>query len=241
LDHLGTPRLITDTAGNPATAKFHTYYPFGEEIARTFTTSYTDRMRLTGHERDLANIAGQGDDLDYMHAKHHNPLIGRFLSTDRVSGNPRAPQSWNRYSYALGRPLLYVDPDGNKARVFRDGNRIRIEIPARYKGIGATPDRIAAFERAVQTKWSGTFGKFEVETKVVPGGFFDNKVHLSDQPSGADRSSNVSYVTAGRFAKIFVEPTDEAQAEVDAQGGPPDVSGRSVRPGDVGAGSRMGG
>jgi hypothetical protein len=73
-DHLGTPRLITDGAGNPATAQFHAYYPYGEELAATYTSAYTERMRFTGHERDLVNLGGQGDDLDYMHARHYGVI-----------------------------------------------------------------------------------------------------------------------------------------------------------------------
>jgi RHS repeat-associated protein len=112
-DHLGTPRLITDATGSPATAKFHTYYPFGEEIAGTYTASYTDRMRFTGHERDLANITGQGDDLDYMHARHYGPVTGRFNSPDPINTSVlESPQRWNKYSYAIGNPLRYVDPNG---------------------------------------------------------------------------------------------------------------------------------
>jgi RHS repeat-associated protein len=111
LDHLGTPRLITDAVGSTA-ATFHTYYPYGQEIAGTFTTAYTDTLRFTGHERDLANLAGQADDLDYMHARHESPVTGRFLSADRSSGLALRPQSWNRYAYALGNPVRNVDLDG---------------------------------------------------------------------------------------------------------------------------------
>lgn len=130
-DHLGTPRLVTDATGNPATASFHTYYPFGQEIAGTFSTAYTDRLRFTGHERDLLNPAGQGDDLDYMHARHYSPVHGRFLSTDRADiislqfGDAqdrnrllefqRQPQGWNRFGYTKGNPLKYVDPNGESA------------------------------------------------------------------------------------------------------------------------------
>ncbi len=112
-DHLGTPRLITNSIGS--IVGFHAYYPFGEEVATTFSTTYTDRQRFTGHERDLANTSGQADDLDYMHARHCSPLIGRFLSVDQHEGELLLPQSWNRYSYALGNPQRYLDPDGNVA------------------------------------------------------------------------------------------------------------------------------
>jgi RHS repeat-associated protein len=108
LDHLGTPRLITRASGDKAA--YHVYYPFGEEA--TAFNQDAERLKFTGHERDLASAAGQGDDLDYMHARHESPVVGRFLSMDLLQGNPNRPQSFNRYSYALGNPLRYVDPNG---------------------------------------------------------------------------------------------------------------------------------
>jgi RHS repeat-associated protein len=108
LDHLGTPRLITSVSGTQVA--YHVYYPFGEEA--TAFNQDTERMKFTGHERDLASPNGPGDDLDYMHARHESPVTGRFLSVDQFISDLAKPQSWNRYSYALGNPLLYVDPDG---------------------------------------------------------------------------------------------------------------------------------
>lgn len=107
VDHLGTPRLITDRFGNQVS--FHRYYPFGKEQT---ALQEGERMKFTGHERDLANVLGDGDDLDYMHARHYSPLLGRFLSTDRAGGYPSAPQSWNRYTYVRNSPPNLVDPDG---------------------------------------------------------------------------------------------------------------------------------
>jgi RHS repeat-associated protein len=108
LDHLGTPRLITNAAGQQAA--YHVYFPFGEEA--TAFNQDAIRMKFTGHERDLANGGGAGDDLDYMHARFCSPVIGRFLGVDVGEAKPKLPQSWNRYSYALGNPMKYVDPDG---------------------------------------------------------------------------------------------------------------------------------
>jgi RHS repeat-associated protein len=113
LDHLGTPRLITRASGYPAA--YHLYYPFGEEA--TAFNQDTERMKLTGHERDLASPAGAGDDLDYMHARFCSPMTGRFLSTDPADSARRSrPQSWNMYTYALDNPIRYVDPDGQDER-----------------------------------------------------------------------------------------------------------------------------
>jgi RHS repeat-associated protein len=115
LDHLGTPRLITRVSGDKVA--YHVYYPFGEEA--TAFNQDTERMKFTGHERDLASPAGTGDDLDYMHARHESPLTGRFLGTDVVEGKAGQPQSWNRYAYVRNNPLKFLDPDGQEtASVF---------------------------------------------------------------------------------------------------------------------------
>jgi RHS repeat-associated protein len=107
VDHLGSVRLITDAFGNQT--GFHRYYPFGKEHTGL---QQAERMKFTGHERDLADWAGDGDDLDYMHARHYSPVTGRFLSLDPLGGNPHAPQSWNRCAYVLGNPMKNIDPSG---------------------------------------------------------------------------------------------------------------------------------
>jgi RHS repeat-associated protein len=112
VDHLGSLRLETDSAGNPATARYHVFWPYGEEAT---TPSGAEPMKFTGHERDYADNANTGDDLDYMHSRYFGPLVGRFLSADPTLTLQRAvrqPQGWNRYSYVIDRPLHYTDPSG---------------------------------------------------------------------------------------------------------------------------------
>jgi RHS repeat-associated protein len=103
LDHLGTPRLITDASRN---SEYHAYWGYGQEID---TAVGSERMKFTGHERDDPGNAGA---LDYMHARYYNPTIGRFLAVDQGNGKPEAPGSWNRYAYSQGNPAKYVDADG---------------------------------------------------------------------------------------------------------------------------------
>ena len=133
LDHLGTPRLISDNLGQQAA--YHVYYPFGEEA--TAFNQDTIRAKLTGHERDLGNLAGSGDDLDYMHARHESEWTGRFLSPDTMPGKPKQPQSWNRYSYAFGNPDKYVDPNGKDGLTFGD------VAGASLNAMGRTVDQLA--------------------------------------------------------------------------------------------------
>jgi RHS repeat-associated protein len=92
---------------------YHVYYPFGEE-ATAFNQDAV-RIKFTGHERDLGNPDGAGDDLDYMHQRFCSPVTGRFLSSDIAKGRASLPQTWNRYTYSLSNPLRYADPNGQDA------------------------------------------------------------------------------------------------------------------------------
>jgi RHS repeat-associated protein len=109
LDHLGTPRLITDGAGNKI--GYHAYWPFGEE----WTSGNVQEglaLKFTGHERD-ADPTGGAVPLDYMHARYYQAAWGRFTTVDPGGAlDLDDPQSWNLYTYARNNPLLRVDRDG---------------------------------------------------------------------------------------------------------------------------------
>ncbi|HEX9985075.1 MAG TPA: RHS repeat-associated core domain-containing protein, partial [Thermoanaerobaculia bacterium] len=121
LDHLGTPRLITDERGYRLSE--NAYYPFGldqtpwnQEI-ENFSNRKIDNQKFTGHERDYIDSwhVWPQESLDYMHARFYSAASGRFLSVDPVLNLKRAlrePQNWNRYAYVMNNPLRYTDPDG---------------------------------------------------------------------------------------------------------------------------------
>jgi len=104
LDHLGTVRRVVTS---------HDYWPFGEEATDPYADS--ERMKFTGHERDLRDPEKTTDDLDYMHARYYSPNLGRFLSVDHGAPIAAVPGSWNRFAYALGSPLTRRDPTGSVA------------------------------------------------------------------------------------------------------------------------------
>ena len=61
---------------------------------------------FTGHEHlSYFNIVN-------MNGRLYDPLVGRFLSPDPFVQAPDLTQSYNRYSYCLNNPLLYVDYSG---------------------------------------------------------------------------------------------------------------------------------
>lgn len=119
LDHLGTPRYIT----NPSQAKIseHEYFPYGQEAT---LPQIAEPTRFTGHERDmLTTWQNPADDLDFMHARHQSPTLARFLSVDPVlqlDRAPQRPQLWNRYAYGTGNPLKFIGPTGETLNIVID-------------------------------------------------------------------------------------------------------------------------
>jgi RHS repeat-associated protein len=128
-DHLGSPRVITDRAGNVISRR--DFMPFGEEIyagigGRTESQQYSSvgfdniRKRFTGYEKDAET------GLDYAQARMYQNSHGRFTIVDPLMASAFAPdpQTFNRYTYTGNNPVNNVDPTG--LRYYR--NRETLEI-----------------------------------------------------------------------------------------------------------------
>lgn len=103
-DHLGSTRAVFNRGLTQIST--HKYTPYGEQEASDTTRQ---RMKFAGMESENE----EGAKRYYDHARSHDAIVGRFLSTDIVLGKVESPLSWNRYTYARNNPLKYVDPDGN--------------------------------------------------------------------------------------------------------------------------------
>ncbi len=162
-DHLGTPRLLTLASG--AIAEERKYFPYGEDAKPANPEG--PRLRFTGHERDPFDLAGTGDDLDYLHARFRSPLTGRFLSTDPVltARALKRPQAWNRYTYTIGNPLKYIDPHGelwfkiDDKWTYLEGTDVIEEVTVKANGESSS--------RQVQGR--GTFAAFNGSQLVLYG------------------------------------------------------------------------
>ncbi len=108
-NHLGSASLITDQQGN--VKETIEYMPFG---------TYRERV---DHDKSFPNVnytfTDQEDDdetgLYNYNARLYDPLLGRFISADSVIPEPGNLQAFNRYSYCVNNPLVYVDPGGHFA------------------------------------------------------------------------------------------------------------------------------
>ena len=115
LDHLGTPKLITDAAGNPLAGAPYVNFPFGEETSAyqpfdSHVPPPDEKLRFTGQEKnqDYSTLG-----LYYMHARYYLPGSAKFLSIDPGKDiTPLKPQTWNLYSYVANNPVNATDPDG---------------------------------------------------------------------------------------------------------------------------------
>lgn len=116
---------------NPAT---HVAYLPGTEPALFLARGYT------GHE----HLPWFG--LINMNARLYDSALGRFLSPDPYVQMPDFTQNFNRYSYCLNNPLVYVDEDGEIILFVIGGALIGAYVGASIKGGSFNP-----------AKWEGNW------------------------------------------------------------------------------------
>jgi RHS repeat-associated protein len=116
-DHLGSTSLVTDEDGQVVARQIHD--PFGE-VRWAEGSPHTD-YGYAGQRYDA------GSALLFLHARHYDPALGRFISADTIVPEPGNPQSFNRYSYVYNNSLRYTDPSGH--RICKDGNCEDPEVP----------------------------------------------------------------------------------------------------------------
>jgi RHS repeat-associated protein len=136
LDGQRSTRRLTDEAG--AITDTYDYDAFGRLLARTGTTP-NDHLYNSQY---LDSAAG----LYYLRARHYDPALGRFLTTDPVPGDPATPATWHRYLYAGGDPVNREDPSGRffLAGLEAAGRFLQSSLPALGQTLVRTAIRKAA-------------------------------------------------------------------------------------------------
>ena len=111
-DYLGNITHIATADGTPVAE--YNYDPWGRlrnpETHEIFAPGEEPELFLgrgyTGHEH-LTDFG-----LINMNARLYDPVIGRFLSPDPYVQDPESTQDFNRYTYCLNNPLVYIDENG---------------------------------------------------------------------------------------------------------------------------------
>jgi RHS repeat-associated protein len=82
------------------------------------------RIAYTGHYREREGSSY------YAQQRYYRPGLGRFNRIDPWSGDEANPITLNKYLYANGNPLAYVDPDGRQAMGETLADRHFMEVAA---------------------------------------------------------------------------------------------------------------
>ena len=108
-DHLGSATWISDDECNPV--EYVHYMPYGELWSDQRTSTYSERFRFTGKERDTET------GYDYFGARYYSSILPAWLSVDPLAGD--YPNT-SPYVYCANNPIKNIDPDGNRI-VFATG------------------------------------------------------------------------------------------------------------------------
>lgn len=123
MNHLGGVNVVTDDAAEVVAVR--QYKPYGEMYQNQGSVAATTAPFAFDGER----MDGAGNLYDF-HARFYSPLLCRFLSADSEIHNPASPLALNRYAFAGGNPIRYVDPSGHSWFDFLIGAVIFVSIIA---------------------------------------------------------------------------------------------------------------
>jgi RHS repeat-associated protein len=106
-DYRGSTVAITDMYGN-VTDRFE-YDTYGKMVSHV-----GDSFVIFGYNgRD--GVVTDENGLIYMRARYYNPTLCRFVNADIIHGEISHGVTLNRYAYANGNPVSFVDPFGLSA------------------------------------------------------------------------------------------------------------------------------
>ena len=106
-NHLGSASVVTDAYSNRK--ETIEYFPFGAYRIRTDYDPAFPNVNYTFTDQEDDDETG----LYNFKARLYDPLLGRFISADSIVPQPGNLQAFNRYSYCVNNPLVYVDPSGH--------------------------------------------------------------------------------------------------------------------------------
>ncbi len=111
-DHLGSTSVVTEVDnGQFQVEQELAYYPFGATRVNTTSNNVDVAYKYTGQELDSST------DLYFYQARYYDANLGRFIQPDPIVSDPNDPQAFNRYSYVVNNPVLYIDPTGFRAEL----------------------------------------------------------------------------------------------------------------------------
>jgi len=168
---------------------------------------------LTDQERDAET------DLHYFGARYYDPWVGRFLSQDPALIGAEAgvsfnllsedPQRFNSYSYALNRPTVMIDVNGEAAGAIIRGVITGGRIVARPASAGAELAGIVGDVRTVLDSNASTGERVIAGISLasgIPGGWLKSVFKIADK--GKDARSTTKAATGSENAADSTKGAD---------------------------------
>ncbi|MCW9058759.1 MAG: DUF6531 domain-containing protein [Gammaproteobacteria bacterium] len=103
-DHMGTPKALTDAAGNRVWHAVHD--PFG--MATVDEDPDGDGVKVVFNLRFPGQHYDKETGLHYNYFRYYEPSTGRYITSDPIG----LSGGINTYTYALNNPLFWIDPYG---------------------------------------------------------------------------------------------------------------------------------
>jgi RHS repeat-associated protein len=156
IDHLGTPVILTDSAGSVVSTD--QLRPFGEVFTHAGTIS--QNLRFRGHYFDSES------GLHYNYQRFYSPQLGRYLTPDPL----REQKGDAAYVYAFDNPIRYVDGTGLLSlydaviHYFSGGGAVT--VPFTEVDIGLTPKDFPGYTALVMAQYKKSIS-VNVDLKVA--------------------------------------------------------------------------
>ncbi|MFA5860011.1 MAG: RHS repeat-associated core domain-containing protein, partial [Elusimicrobiota bacterium] len=182
-DGLGSVSALTDSNG--AVTNSYKYDPFGNILSMTGNNNAA---------RYIGTLGAMDDDtgLVLMGARYYDPMLGRFISKDKL-------QRTNRYMYCSNNPVNFVDPSGleevSKESVI-SGYESEIEMIMRhwtmYEEIGEVETALGMInylEYSINECWQLVYEQYypSEQSEEIPG-------ETTETDSGSTQTEGVSSV-----------------------------------------------
>ena len=202
-DHLGSTS-ITANADGSLNSEIR-YSAFGEVRYSSGTTptnyQYTNQL----NQPDIG--------LYYYVARFYDPVIAHFVQADTIVPGAGNPSAYDRYSYVINNPILFIDPTGHA------NNSAKIQCPdtecGRYNlggsittgtsGNGTNTSTDGGSSASNQNKNSGNQAKFILGNSKVTISIFQQTQKTGTDCGGFSLASTISVYSKHKVSGSVIE------------------------------------